>query len=295
MNTTLDHPEPPPDEPAPSEPVQQLQPSLRPSDPNPASMPPIGEGSQVLADGTDLMIDLRAATGVPSEAAASRLEVDAIVLDIDDTLYLERDYVRSGFDAVDRWARHELGIEDFGPQAWASFEAGHRETIFDEVLKNCGRANDDAVVTELVARYRTHAPSISLAPDAHAALDRWSGAVEMAAVTDGPVSSQQAKSRALALDRWIAPVVYTGALGHGRGKPHPAAFELVQESLGVNGKRCVYVADNPAKDFKAPKALGWRTVRVRRHLGLHADANSGSDVDHEVTTLDHLDELLSEE
>jgi putative hydrolase of the HAD superfamily len=231
--------------------------------------------------------------GDPYHADEPRLAVDAIVLDIDDTLYLERDYVRSGFDAVDRWARHELGIEDFGPRAWAWFEAGQRDTIFDQVLRDCGRPADDAVVTELVARYRTHSPSISLVPDARAALERWTGTVEMAAVTDGPVSSQQAKSRALELDRWIAPVVYTAELGHGLGKPHPAAFELVQESLGVDGKRCVYVADNPAKDFEGPKALGWRTVRVRRHLGLHADAPSGSDVDHEVTSLDELDQLLA--
>jgi hypothetical protein len=36
------------------------------------------------------------------------------VFDIDDTLYLERDYVRSGFEAVGRWAVKWIQIEDFG-------------------------------------------------------------------------------------------------------------------------------------------------------------------------------------
>ena len=31
----------------------------------------------------------------------------------------------------------------------------------------------------------------------------------------------------------------------------------------------VYVADNPRKDFIAPRALGWRTVRIRRRGGEH--------------------------
>jgi len=223
----------------------------------------------------------------------SPLGVDAIVLDIDDTLYLERDYVRSGFEAVGRWAHRELGVDDFADRAWAAFERGSRNTIFDEVLTACGAPTDDATITELVARYRTHPPSIVLAADAEAGLDRWHRVAALAAITDGPLSSQQAKARALGLDRWTSTVVFTASLGPGKGKPDPAAFELVQDELGIDGKSCVYVADNPAKDFVGPKGLGWRTVRVRRRLSLHADVESGTDVDHEITTLEQLDAVLA--
>lgn len=220
------------------------------------------------------------------------LAVDAIVLDIDDTLYLERDYVRSGFEAVGRWAQRDLGIVDFSARAWAAFEAGVRNTIFDDVLTECGVNAGDAVVTELVARYRTHAPSITLAADAREALDRWHGDVALAAITDGPLSSQQAKARALGLEAWTSTVVFTASLGPGKGKPDPGSFELVQGELGVDGKSCVYVADNPAKDFGGPRSLGWRTVRVRRRLSLHAEVDSGDDVDHEITNLSQLDAVL---
>lgn len=231
--------------------------------------------------------------GASHGAGPNPLGVDAIVLDIDDTLYLERDYVRSGFEAVGRWAQRELGVDDFAARAWAAFERGSRRTIFDEVLTDCGARTDDATITELVARYRTHPPSIVLAADAEAGLDRWHGAAALAAITDGPLSSQQAKARALGLERWTSTVVFTASLGPGKGKPDPAAFELVQEELAVDGKGCVYVADNPAKDFVGPKALGWRTVRVRRRLGLHAEIDSGTDVDHEITTLEQLDAVLA--
>jgi putative hydrolase of the HAD superfamily len=220
-------------------------------------------------------------------------DVDAIVVDIDDTLFLERDYVRSGFEAVGRWARRELRIDDFSQRAWAMFRRGHRGTIFDEVLEDCGVRADDAVVTEMVARYRTHTPSIALTADARAALDRWHGKAALAAVSDGPVSSQHAKARALGLDRWTPLVLCTAALGPGMAKPHPAAFEQVQEELAVEGKGCVYVADDPAKDFAGPKSLGWRTVRVRRRLGLHAEVPSGTDVDAEITSLNDLEAALA--
>ncbi|HEY3142448.1 MAG TPA: HAD family hydrolase [Acidimicrobiales bacterium] len=219
--------------------------------------------------------------------------VEAIVVDIDDTLFLKRDYVRSGFDAVGRWVQRELGIVDFGQRAWAAFESGARETIFDEVLTGLGARSDDAVITALIARYRTHAPTIALAADAQTALDRWHGQVKLAAVTDGPVSSQLAKARALGLDRWTSLIVCTASLGPGKDKPHPAGFQQVQEELGVDGKGCVYVADNPKRDFAGPKSLGWRTVRVRRRLGLHSALESGSDVDHEITSLDQLEAVLA--
>jgi glycosyltransferase involved in cell wall biosynthesis len=116
--------------------------------------------------------------------------------------------------------------------------------------------------------------------------------VTLAVVTDGPLASQQAKAEALMLTRWADLVVFTESLGPGRGKPHPAAFEQLERELGLSGDRCAYVADNPAKDFVAPHRLGWRTVRVRRAGGLHAEVPSGDDVDAEVTSLADLDAAL---
>lgn len=215
-----------------------------------------------------------------------------VVLDIDDTLYLERAYVRSGFAAVGVWAHRELGVAGLGERAWAAFEAGVRGTIFDDALAACGVEPGPDVVPRLVGVYRTHRPDIVLLPDARAWLDARRAGVAVAVVTDGPLASQQAKADALGLTRWADPLVFTEALGPGRGKPHPAAFEQTQRAVGLSGPACAYVADNPAKDFAGPRQLGWRTVRVRRPGGLHEAAPSGDDVDAEITTLDRLDAAL---
>lgn len=215
-----------------------------------------------------------------------------VVLDIDDTLYLERDYVRSGFDAVGAWARDELGVDDLGERAWAAFEAGVRRTIFDDALAGCGIEVTHGVVPRMVEVYRAHSPSIDMLPDARAWLDALAPHVTLAVVTDGPLASQQAKAEALMLTRWADLVVFTESLGAGRGKPHPAAFEQLERELGLSGDRCAYVADNPAKDFVAPHRLGWRTVRVRRPGGLHAEVPSGDDVDAEITDFSALDGAL---
>jgi putative hydrolase of the HAD superfamily len=211
-----------------------------------------------------------------------------LVLDLDDTLFLERDYARSGFEAIGPWAEAELGVPSFASRAWAELEGGRRGDVFDAVLRGAGRPATPAAVAELVRRYRAHRPRLALLPDARAALEALVGRVRLAAVSDGPLESQRAKAEALGLARWVDPIVLTAALGPGLGKPHPRAFVLVEEATGARGAACAYVGDNPAKDFGGPRSLGWRTIRVRRPGALHVDVPSGDDVDEEIESFAEL-------
>src|SRR5581483_10909766 len=121
------------------------------------------------------------------------------VFDIDDTLYLERDYVRSGFEAVGRWTEKWLSIGNFADSCWRKFTAGGRRRIFDEVLRESDRRPTPGLISALVEIYRTHTPSITLAADASEALNKISGRVSMAVITDGPAVSQTRKIEALGL------------------------------------------------------------------------------------------------
>jgi putative hydrolase of the HAD superfamily len=215
-----------------------------------------------------------------------------VVFDIDDTLYLERDYVRSGFRAVGESAR-ALGIADFAERSWRLFEAGVRGSIFDDVLAESGVRPERALVRALVDVYRTHEPAIEMLPDAADAVGRLRGRVALASLSDGPLESQRAKARALRVGDWAEVAVFTAELGAGFGKPDPRAFELVERRVGCQASGCVYVADNPAKDFAGPRGRGWRTVRVRREGALHAGIDSGPDVDLEVADLVGLEDGLT--
>lgn len=208
-----------------------------------------------------------------------------LVFDIDDTLYLERTYVRSGFEAVGR----EVGLPAFAERAWAAFEQGRRGNTFDVVLAELGAPPEPGLVPRLVAAYRAHRPRIQLLDDAARCLEQARSSAVIAVVTDGPRVSQRAKAEALGLERWSDIVICTDDLGPDKAKPAPHAFQLAQKRAGVRAADCIYVGDNPSKDFAAPHALGWRCVRVRRPLGLHEHAPSADDVDIEV---DHLGDLL---
>jgi putative hydrolase of the HAD superfamily len=190
-----------------------------------------------------------------------------VVFDVDDTLYLETDYVMSGFNAVGQWAADWLSIPDFAERCWNRFIAGQRGSIFDEVLRESGKQPPAELISALVEVYRTHIPSIKLAPDASEALEAISRIASIAVISDGPAASQSRKAEALGLGSFAAPIILTEMFGTEFRKPRPRAFELVAERHPASV--FAYIADNPLKDFAAPKQLGWITVRVRRPGGLH--------------------------
>jgi putative hydrolase of the HAD superfamily len=66
-------------------------------------------------------------------------------------------------------------------------------------------------------------------------------------------------------------IILTESIGVEYSKPHPRAFMEMQQAANCAPEACIYIADNPSKDFIAPNRLGWRTIRVRRPGGIHCD------------------------
>lgn len=195
--------------------------------------------------------------------------IRGVVFDLDDTLYPERAYALSGFRAVGAWLQGRIACPaDPAARMIELFEAGVRGRIFNQILTEWNHPEPiQPVVDEMVRVYREHVPAIELAPDARAVLDAWHGRFRLGLISDGPEVMQRRKVAALGLERWLDPIVLTDAFGRAYWKPHPRAFETVQTAWGFAGRECVYIADNPSKDFVAPRALGWRTVQMCRQEG----------------------------
>jgi putative hydrolase of the HAD superfamily len=196
--------------------------------------------------------------------------------DLDDTLYPEREFVHSGFTAV---ARHldDLGVieaESFLQAATSLFVAGARGNIFNLALERLSVDFPAARIGELVRVYREHQPQIRPFADSRELLQLLKArGVVLALISDGPWPTQQNKLRALGLEACFDHLVFTAAHGEDWGKPSPRAFLEVMGGSGVPAAACVYVADNPGKDFVGPNRLGWHTIRVREPIGLYGDAS----------------------
>lgn len=214
-----------------------------------------------------------------------------VVFDLDDTLYLERDFARSGFAAAGDWLHWKMGVSNLAETCLTLFAAGRRARIFDVALARLGVEADPVLIGRLVEVYRTHTPRIGLAADARRYFAAYMGSAPCALITDGPSATQRSKVRALGLDKILGCIVYTGALGPDCGKPHPRAFEAVETWAKPYNLPLAYVADNPLKDFVTPRSRGWWTVQIERPDRVHhvAAPDAAHEAHARIVNLDDLD------
>lgn len=226
----------------------------------------------------------------------SRWAIHTLVFDLDDTLYAEREFVLSGFQAVDAWLNRHKRLPGFAAEAERLFAAGHRGLIFDEVLASLGAAPSRSAVDELVAVYRNHAPTLTMPMEAGEILEWGRRLFRLALISDGFHATQALKVEALGIRPLFSACILTDELGREFWKPHPESFRRVMTQLPGPASGYVYVADNPRKDFIAPRALGWRTVRLRRPDGEHHlyEASVAEAADVEIASLRELPGLIEQ-
>lgn len=220
--------------------------------------------------------------------------VRTLVFDLDDTLFPERDYVHSGFRAVGAWLSENHNVQDFADVAIELYNAGRRGRIFDEALTTLGLEAHLNSIQSLVDIYRTHAPSIQLFEDAAWALRRFRSEFAVGILTDGYLVAQQQKVAALGLQEMVNHVLYTDSLGRDHWKPSPLPYRKIMELTNSEGHECVYVGDNPLKDFVAARQLGWTTIHIVRESGeyAHALGPQSHEAHHRVASLYELVRIL---
>lgn len=194
------------------------------------------------------------------------------VFDLDDTLYPESSFVRSGFRSVSRKINTLYGIDGFYEIANNLYEEGIRGKIFNLALLELGLEEDQDLIQQLVKVYRTHEPSLQLHEDAQWLIDNLYGK-PCGIITDGYLEVQQRKVRALNLEKCFNTIIYSDSFGKQNWKPSPVPYQEMMRLNALPGKSCIYVADNPTKDFVTAKRLGWLTIQIMRPDGEYANVS----------------------
>jgi putative hydrolase of the HAD superfamily len=210
---------------------------------------------------------------MPTDSPTARLTgIRAVILDLDDTLYPEQAYAFSGFQAVSDWLRGQMDCPfDPAERMRAIFLTGQRQHVFDRLLAELEHPEARALIPQMLQCYRDHVPQIALHDDARAAIRAWHGCFPLGLISDGTLPVQEKKVQALGLPGLFDEIILTGCWEPAYWKPHARAFELMENRLGIHGPALVYIADNCAKDFVAPRLLGWRTVWIQRPGGVYCD------------------------
>lgn len=222
--------------------------------------------------------------------------IKAVLFDLDDTLYLESEFFRSGFAAV----AVKLASLGVGPATMISrlLESIHFTEGRDRVLnKAASRLSfPEDWVPELVDIFRSHWPAITLAPEVETVLNRLRCKYKLGLVTDGFSEVQRRKIQALGLAAHLDSIVVADDLGRTHWKPSKVPFLDCCERLGSTPDDTVFVGDNPARDIRGAHNSGMLAIRIRtRGSYLYDLTPANEDVaDFEITNLNELERLCSE-
>lgn len=233
-------------------------------------------------------------------------KIKLVLFDLDDTLYPESEYVRSGFRHVSRClfdtddAREQIYrrmMELFDEDKGHVFDNLSKEIsilkIGSPLLQRSEELSPDewtpsTLASWMINEYRNHIPQIKLAEDARSILQilRERG-FKVGLVTDGVAAVQKRKVEALGVRDYLDCVIYTDELAPNRAywKPSPYPFKLALDLFSVQPENACYVGDNPSKDFEGPSKLGMYTVWIRRESGVYASAKIATEPTFRVNSL----------
>lgn len=188
--------------------------------------------------------------------------------DLDDTLYTEMDFVRSGYRAVSRELERTSTLD---AESYYKGICARRPVGFEWALQQYfshGGSDSLMSVDGMIEMYRAHTPDISLRPGAREALEDLKRAGHrLVLITDGSTRHQRSKIRALDIEKYFDDILISEEVGGDKTTDMP--WSRVERSFGAPGQRFVYIGDNISKDFHLPGLRGWRTVMMRDREGVN--------------------------
>lgn len=180
-----------------------------------------------------------------------------VVFDLEDTLYKEIDFLKSGYHAVADNLAQSFGIHDLYEEMIEAYQTGEKD-VFQQVLDHHHLTIDKSILTDI---YRYHIPQIHLDDTVRSVLGQLKENCHLAMVTDGRSKTKRNIINALGLAEYFdwADIYVSEEVGYLKTAPY--SFEKIMETY----PDCQYISvgDNPAKDFLVPNRLGWMTVCLK--------------------------------
>lgn len=205
-----------------------------------------------------------------------------IVFDLDDTLYDEVEFVKSGFKEISKY----LENDEYYDFMFNTFKREGSGQVFNHLID---KFNLDIPLQNLIDIYRFHQPNIIL-PTESLELLKFSQSYNTALISDGYYLMQENKFKALELDNYINYPIFTDF--YHTKKPELKPFKMVMEKF-KDETSFIYISDNPKKDFIAPNNLGWQSIRYKNPIGIYKEYTSDAtyEVDNRINIINILKEI----
>lgn len=172
-----------------------------------------------------------------------------IVLDLDDTLYWELDFLKSAFQEIALHIGQDNGLYE---KMLTLYKA--KENVFEFLERTYAFP-----IGKALGMYRNHFPNIILHDGAIELLNLCEkNNYKMGLLTDGRSVTQRNKIKALNIEHYFSKIIISEEFGS--TKPNLANYEIFLEEEKQGNCQFYYIADNPSKDFISANQLGWVTI-----------------------------------
>lgn len=191
----------------------------------------------------------------------------SIIFDLDDTLYPQLEYTRQCLHATVNYISDissdnkdfiKITLNDILEKNGIEYKF-----IFNDLFKEI---NFDGMsyLKEILTLFWSCKPEIKLFDGVWDVLTQLKIQYRLAILTDGHVHIQKQKLDTLRIKDFFEYVLITDSLGVEYRKPSLVGYKKLLEDMNINAKDCIYVGNDPRKDFLACKELGIKTVRIRQ-------------------------------
>lgn len=197
--------------------------------------------------------------------------IKIVVFDLDDTIYPELDYVKSGLKAVANFLEKKYDLMGFYKESTEVIKSGKFNNKFEIALSHLGVKSNKKLIEEMIKCYDSHSPKIRLYKDFKSIIEFLDNKYTLSIITDGIPLTQKNKIKALNIESLFKVIIYTNSFGIEYQKPSQKSFVMIENIFNVNGKECIYIADNVKKDFLAPNKLGWISAQIKRKEGIYRE------------------------
>jgi putative hydrolase of the HAD superfamily len=206
------------------------------------------------------------------------------VFDLDDTLFPEIDFLRSGFKNIAAKLA-PLIHTDIYEEMWRRYQSG--ENVFGWIISQYHTSVPHITIDWLMKEYRDHIPDITLNKDAARFLNHLTLlSIPAGLITDGRSITQRNKLKALRLENYFSDIIISEEFGS--EKPDERNYRYFQDKYP--GGDFYFFGDNTAKDFIAPARLGWFTICLK-NKGTHIHTQTFSSQPYPALVIASFDEI----
>lgn len=191
-----------------------------------------------------------------------------VLFDLDDTLYLERDYVYSGYKVVANFIgeKYSLLSDDLYFKMIELSKESY-SNVFNRLFNFYDIKIDNNELKKIIGIYKNHFPNIKLCKDSEKAINiLLEKGIRLGLITDGDSIQQRNKINALKIEKYFEKIIITDELAPNREfwKPNKKAFEITVDFFKEEPRNMLYIGDNLNKDPFGALEVGINFKQIRR-------------------------------